>query len=238
MTSIFNNLFQVYEPRLINGITKIRKRPTPVGKRGGRVRAFVMTEYYEYYFQTLQKKGKRIPENLFHSSVYNDELMRNVLVIQNVQTKYEIMPTEEIWSQAETRRQIEPYRREYKNQQTNRAINDDDIKLLVAWWWDVELGIVHRIQIYNIFLEPIPFSYDISRAIVMKPKNTRQKRKREEDNDGGRKKCYFSQTNLDLLINTDDIPIGEQIASLLTFAKPPLQEDQISLSSDYAQYFN
>jgi hypothetical protein len=181
LSTTFFNLFQEYIPRLKSGITKNRKKPIPVGRRGGRVRAFVMTEYYEYCFQTLQSEQKRIPENLFHSSVYNDELTKKVLFVQQYQRKYELIPVEEVWTQSETRRQIEPYRREYTNQETYRAIHGDDLRLLVAWWWDMEIGIVNRIKQYNKTLQLIPFHYNKEMSVVLKPKNCREKRKREDD---------------------------------------------------------
>ena len=236
MTSIFYDLFSDYNPRLKSGINKKRKEPIHVGRRGGRIRAFVMTEYYEYCFQSLQIENKRIPENLFHSSVYNDDLMEMVLSIQKIQKKYELIPVEEVWTQSETRRQIEPYRRELAKQLSNRALNGHDIRLLVAWWWDVDIGIVSRIKKYNATLKHVPFMHTESREIILKPKNSRQKRKREDivvfvkDENDDRMKKTNPFNELQQLLSSESVFNGNSnsITSVLNYA---VEECELTLTS-------
>lgn len=176
----FADLFNRYPTLQINGITKNRTKQVPIGKRGGRVRAFLMTEHYEVYFRQLQALKKPIPENIFHSAVYGDEIMKNVIDIHLKQTKYIRMNILEMWTQYELRRQIELLHHEFVNRKTNRAQSGSDIHLMVAWWYDTEIGIESRIRKYNSRMNaPVLFSYYPERNLILKSRNQRSSRKRQ-----------------------------------------------------------
>ena len=177
---LFADLFVAYPTLQLNGITKNRAKEVPIGKRGGRVRAFLMTEHYEIYFQQLQALRKPIPDNLFHSAVYGDEIMKNVIDIHLRQTKYIRMNVLEVWTQYELRRQIEIYHHEYVNKKSVRAQKGFDIHMIISWWYDTKIGIEARIRQYNAKVSQlVPFEYQPERKIVLKSRNQRSSRKRK-----------------------------------------------------------
>ena len=145
-----------------NGKTNQRKNPVPIDKRGGRIRASMMTDIYETHFENLQSKTQYIPLNYFHSSLYGDIIMKNVICILLKQQKYEPMEIMEVWTQTELRKQVEVYYREMKTMFTKRSY-DKDLHQIVAWWYDEDIGIKTRIKRFNEsgFLTKQPFDFNL-----------------------------------------------------------------------------
>lgn len=156
----FGNLYHHINVPHPNGKTKNRSIPVSIDKRGGRLRASMITDHYETYFQTMQLEGNYIPLDFFHSCRYGDKIMKNIIHIHLRQSKYMKMDILEFWSQSEVRKQVEAYYREMKTMQTKRS-NDKDLQQIVAWWYDEDIGITARIKRYNTnmfcFVEPFDF---------------------------------------------------------------------------------
>ena len=180
----FGNLLN-YKGNMNPSSSKQRNRliPVPLDKRGGRIRASMMTDHYEQHFIELMCKAEYIPVDYFHNSKYGDNIMKNVISIHfcQEQVKYERIGFLEFWSQIETRKQLESYYREVKLNQTNRS-REPDIKQMVFWWYDKKFGIQARIEKYNAsnFSMYQPFFYDpeSTRIEIDLDKNWK-KRKRE-----------------------------------------------------------
>lgn len=169
----------------INGKTNVGFQDLSQSKRGGRVRAFLMTDHNEEYFQYLQTLNQPIPFNLFHSSEYDQQIFSFIIDIHQKQKKYIPLSVNEIWTQSEYRRQVTPYCREYIMECSKRCF-DEDVQILIAWFFDLDIGIRTRIKEYNAMLETkmkttsisVPFRFSFHRKMVLKPIQTRKKRKR------------------------------------------------------------
>lgn len=157
----FGNLYDNIGDPYPNGKTKNRSIPVPIDKRGGRLRASMLTDHYDTYFERMQLKGNYIPLDFFHSCRHGDEIMKNIIDIHLGQQKYEKMNILEFWSQSELRKQVESYYREMKTMKTKRS-NDKDLQQIVAWWYDADIGIKKRIERYNdsFFVSIQSFQFD------------------------------------------------------------------------------
>jgi hypothetical protein len=198
----FGRLNEINPTPFLNGKTNIRKKDSHIGKQGGRIRAFLMTDHNEELFQHLQTLQKPIPVDLFHCSDYDDEILTYIIHIHLQQKKYIPLNVGEIWTQTEYRRQVEPYCREYQMELSKRCF-EEDVRIIIAWFFDLNIGIQTRIIQYNEMLKmktlnSISISFDYFNERKMSLKNIKTRRKRKQISESNESKSNDELKNNEL----------------------------------------